>query len=190
MAARSPFRIKKLRLRFLPIGLGLLFAFGYADPGPASAAVGVALVLAGMAVRSWAAGHLVKTLHLAASGPYLHLRHPLYLGTLLCTIGCGWLLGGGAALAVASGAVVWFAVHYFPRKERGEAHRLEQAHGIDFVRYRAAVPALVPRFDAWRAPTAATRWSAARYADNNELGTVLGAAGLLVLIALRTVGSS
>ena len=47
-------------------------------------------MLAGGAVRVWAAGYLFKTHELAMWGPYAYVRHPLYLGRLLLL--CGFTL--------------------------------------------------------------------------------------------------
>ena len=62
---------------------------GLADPLGAAAAV---LMLAGLAVRSWASGTLRKGKGLTTWGPYRLCRHPLYLGTMLLITGFVLLL--------------------------------------------------------------------------------------------------
>jgi protein-S-isoprenylcysteine O-methyltransferase Ste14 len=64
-----------------------------------------ALVLGGVAVRSWAAGTLRKGIALTTTGPYLLCRHPLYLGTVLMMLGffllafpIGWIWLGLAPI--------------------------------------------------------------------------------------------
>src|SRR3954452_5183776 len=47
------------------------------------AMAGLSIALAGLAVRSWAAGTLHKVRSLTTSGPYRHMRNPLYFGSFL-----------------------------------------------------------------------------------------------------------
>lgn len=187
---RNPIRLKNLNSRFLPYYVAGALLFLLAHPSPASYASGAVLVLAGAALRSWGAGHLVKNDRLTISGPYAWLRHPLYAGTLLVAVGYAVVLGGlytGAALAFV---VPWFFVRYFPRKERAESERLASIYGRDFEQYRDHVNALVPAFSPWR-PAPATladadpglRWSAERYSDNNELGALIAILAGLALLA-------
>ena len=150
------------------------------------------LIAAGAALRGWGAGHLVKNDALTTTGPYAHLRHPLYLGTLLIATGFALLLGGYWSLALLAALWPWFALGYFPRKERLESARLSALYGDAFERYRAAVPALWPRWRAWRAPRDAAepaRWRVSRYSDNNELGTLIAIVLALLLLALRARGA-
>ena len=53
----------------------------------AKSLIGLSLVLAGVALRSWAAGILQKRTQLATNGPYGLIRHPLYLGSFFMTLG-------------------------------------------------------------------------------------------------------
>lgn len=191
---RNPIRLKNFRLRFLPYFLIGIAVVAFRRPPLEGFALGVPLVLTGGVLRSWAAGHLVKNDSLTTTGPYAHLRHPLYLGTLLVATGFALILGGVWALGVLAFVWPWFALHYFPRKELAESVRLAALHGEAFAGYRAAVPALWPRwraFDAAIPPTgmrgagAVTRWRLERYSDNNELGTVLAIVAALLLLCLR-----
>ena len=153
-------------------------------------------ILIGAGLRGWGAGHLVKNHELTTTGPYAHLRHPLYLGTILAASGFGVLVGGWISVAVLALIWPWFALHYFPRKERSESARLESLHGQRFARYRAAVPALRPRLRAWhdaRQPQdegGGGGWALERYSENNELGTLLAILAGVMLFWLRTRGGS
>ncbi|MEZ4333518.1 MAG: methyltransferase [Myxococcota bacterium] len=201
---RNPIRLKNLRVRFLPyIALGIVILV-LRQPTPMGFALGMPLVVVGAGLRSWAAGHLVKTDALTTEGPYAHLRHPLYLGTLLVATGFAFVLGGLFTVAILAFVWPWFALHYFPRKERGESARLLACHGEAFTRYRDAVPALWPRWRAYHdtlrphgsgaavEPVAlggAPAWQLERYSDNNELGTLLAIlAGSLLLVARAVWG--
>ena len=180
---RNPIRLKNLNLRFLPyyvIGLVLLLLH---RPAQASLWAAVPLLLVGAALRSWGAGHLVKNDDLTTTGPYAHLRHPLYLGTILIGTGFAIALGGAIGLVVVAVLWPWFAFSYFPRKERAESERLEARYGDRFAAYRASVPALRPRLRPWAEGRASgrseapTEWALARYSENNELGTLLAVVG-------------
>ncbi|MBK7948641.1 MAG: hypothetical protein IPK00_07810 [Deltaproteobacteria bacterium] len=191
---RNPIRLKNLRLRFLPYFLIGIAVIVLRRPPLEGFVLGTPFLLAGTALRSWAAGHLVKNDSLTMTGPYAHLRHPLYLGTWLVATGFALILGGYISLAVLAFVWPWFAFHYFPRKELAESMRLSALHGEVFTGYRAAVPALWPRLRALdTARSQAGRrdsrteggWRLERYSDNNELGTLLAIAVALLLLSIR-----
>jgi protein-S-isoprenylcysteine O-methyltransferase Ste14 len=156
-----------IRLVAIYAAVGAMLAL--ARPAPLRVWPGAALVLVGEAIRVWAAGHLVKNERLVTSGPYAHVRNPLYLGRLCIFAGLCVMLrlpyeAGWLVLIVGLGV---FFGYYLPRKERVEPDRLRELHGEAFESYRREVPALVPRFRAWdgadRQP-----WSAARALANRE----------------------
>jgi len=189
---RHPFRRKNLSSRLVPLyGLAAV-AFVFADPTAIGLAVGGALVCAGMAIRVWGAGHLVKNESLTVSGPYAHLRHPLYAGTLLLGIGFAVTAGGVAlALVLACFAPLFFA-YYLPYKDRVESARLERRYGAAFAAYRAEVRPLIPSLTPWRPRGALAlercrRWSSARFRENDEAGTLVGVGLAFLLLALRPV---
>jgi protein-S-isoprenylcysteine O-methyltransferase Ste14 len=68
-----------------------------AQPTVPSLAAGVAIALAGEALRVWAAGHLIKAREITTSGPYRFVRHPLYLGSSI--IGVGVAVAAGSAIS-------------------------------------------------------------------------------------------
>jgi len=106
------------------------------------------LIAAGALIRTWAAAYLQSTvvhdsaLHtkkLVADGPYRHVRNPLYLGTLLLTMGIG-LLASRTGWFVLVGAVVAFEYRLIFREE---AELLAQ-QGDGYRRFYAAVPRMWP----------------------------------------------
>ncbi len=190
-AMRNPIRLKNFNLRFLPLYLVGVAILVLHPPRKDWLIWGLPLIGLGALVRSWGAGHLVKNHALTLTGPYAHVRHPLYVGTILIATGFAMAIGGWLSLAALAVIWPWFAFHYFPRKEMLESDRLEARYGDRFTRYRSAVPALWPRLRAWVDPEVAGagaagegaggRWALSRYSDNNELGTLLAVcAGLLV----------
>lgn len=173
---RNPIRLKNLSARYLPLYLVGVVVLLLHVPDRRALLAALPLIVTGLVVRGWGAGHLVKNDVLTTTGPYAHLRHPLYLGTLL--IGTGFAIAVGGLFSVAVLAVLWpwFALRYFPRKERVESERLEARYGPRFARYRAAVPALWPAWRPWQDDVAVGGrgdWALERYSDNNELGTFL-----------------
>jgi len=185
---RHPFRRKNLSLRLLPAYALSLAALALAQPTLPSFALGLPFVALGAGLRTWGAGHLVKNDLLSLGGPYAHLRHPLYAGTLCLALGFGVIAGGWALALVLGGFLPAFFLYYFPYKERVESARLEQRYGRVYAEYRRAVPALLPSLARFTPPGGAAvreRWSAARLRENDEHGTLLGVGVGLLLLALR-----
>ncbi len=170
--------VAKLRV---PAGFVLVAAFLYfADPTPKSLSIGVSVALGGLMIRGWAAGHLEKNRQLAMSGPYAHLRNPLYLGTLIVALGFviaarRWELG--LLFALVFGGV------YLPVIELEEQHLRELFPG--YGDYASRVPMLLP---CSRGLGDSRRFAWSLYLLNREYQAALGfLAGVLVLLwkALR-----
>lgn len=116
--------------------------------------LGVPLVLAGQALRFWAAGVIQKyrTLVIGAPvlvtwGPYAWTRNPLYAGNGL--MGCGWALMAGWWWVVVF--MLLFFVIYSLVIIPGEEKFLLGHFGEEYERFRRCTPSLLPRlFDARR----------------------------------------
>ena len=189
---RNPIRVKNLRPRFLPWYAAGAFLLLQSEVGWRTFAMGLPWVAAGLALRTWGSGHLVKNERFTVSGPYAYVRHPLYLGTACIATGFALMLGGWACFAALTAFVGWFAASYYPRKERVEAARLRLRYGEAFERYRADVPALWPRPSRWQAgPALAEKletdaaWRLCRFDRNNEQGTLLAVLVAVALLAAR-----
>lgn len=147
-------------------------------------AAGLGLIVAGLAVRSWAAGHLQRNRELATSGPYAYLRDPLYLGRLLLLCGLGVMANRDVCYAMMAVGLLLFFVDYMPRKLRKETARLEKRFGEQYRAYHAAVRSLVPRLRPYEGRSR-NRWSSALYwGENREQWFVLSSV-LLVALMLR-----
>jgi len=132
-------------LAAVPLVAALLVEGG-AWPHPAAAwALGVALAVAGVAVRALCVLHnryaQREKKELATEGPYGVVRNPLYVGNLLVIFGAAvasqrlWLL---PILAL------WCAGVY-SRVAAHEGRRLIERYGDAYLAYRDAVPAWIPR---------------------------------------------
>ena len=116
---------------------------------PLTYAVGLALVMLGLAFTVWARLHLgrnwsgtvtLKEGHeLIRSGPYAYVRHPIYTGLLVA------LLGSAVACGELGALIGWCVVAgAFIRKLRIEERFMREIFPGQYQRYCAEVPALVP----------------------------------------------
>jgi len=189
---KHPFRRKHLSPRLIPLYVFGGAAFVLARPSSIHLAIGLFLIAAGSLLRTWGAGHLVKTDRLTVSGPYAHLRHPLYAGTLLLGAGFVFVAGGRALPVGLLFGLPAFFLYYLPYKERIESARLERRFGPDYALYRASVRPLLPSLARWQPPLALASeagrsWSVERFVDNSEHATLLGVGVALLLLSLRPV---
>lgn len=120
--------------------LSILFAV-IAQPIPWLLYVATVLVLAGIVVRLWASGFIIKNKVLATNGPYAFVRHPLYVGNILVLL----------AFAAASGfwwtllIVVAFLFFYYPTAIEYEDRKLSTKFESSWHVYAKQTPALLPR---------------------------------------------
>jgi protein-S-isoprenylcysteine O-methyltransferase Ste14 len=164
------------RLR-VPFGFLLVLAFALlALPTPQSLLLGLPISLAGLFLRGWATGHLEKNIRLAESGPYAHVRNPLYLGTLLVAAGFAiasqvWFLAG-----LFAGVFLFI---YLPVIELEEQHL--RTLFPDYAAYSERVRSLLPGFSK---TSSDQRFQWSLYVRNQEYQALLGfLAGEAFLIA-------
>ena len=145
---RHPFRRKTLKPRTGVMYIAGAAALLAARPEAALFLPGLAMIAIGQSLRVWATGYLLKTDELTTAGPYAHLRHPLYVGSLL--MGCGFALVAGkmVAMVVIPIGLVFYFGYYLRYKERVESERLEAIYGDAFRAYRTAVPDDLPAHHA------------------------------------------
>ena len=174
------------RLR-LPLGFllaALYLAFG-PRPSPLTLAVGGALALVGLAIRAWAAGHIVKNDRLATTGPYAHTRNPLYFGSFL--IAAGFAIAAHWSLLLV--VVAFFVLVYGPTIEK-ERVKISARFPDEYARWEQNVPAFVPRPTPWRDPQVvdADRFSPSLYMRHGEWRAGLGFILALAWLVLRMRG--
>ena len=163
------------------MALGLVYV-AYSVPTVSGLLAGGALIVAGQAIRFWAAGHLDKNIRLARGGPYRIVRHPLYLGS--------FLMGLGLAVAVEQ-PVVLVAVYvvlflgFFVPAIHVEELRLQSIFGPEYQDLMVDVPGLVPRLGRRPSSPAAAgdppRFSWNRVLGNYELRSVAAMAALVAV---------
>ncbi|MGH9536040.1 MAG: methyltransferase family protein [Terriglobales bacterium] len=124
----------------------------HAPPGRAELRVllflAALLACAAAALRTWAAAYLdSRVVHdsllhaeqLVATGPYRHLRNPLYLGGILLAAAFGAYANPIGFLVLIGGHAVLYA-----RLIAREEAELTRSQGERFLAYRRKVPALWP----------------------------------------------
>ena len=163
------------------VPLGFAFAILYlwlADPTAWSLAAGIAVAALGLMIRAVASGYVRKNERLTTSGPYGHVRNPLYLGSAITAVGftvaarSGWI-----ALAM----VLIFVFIYLP-VIRAEETFLRQRFA-EFGEYAQHVPRLWPRWSAFG--TFRESFSYELYCKHREYNALLGAALIIAALAVK-----
>ena len=132
----------------VPGGFLLLGSFLYfSQPTLQSILNGLPISIIGLLIRSWAAGHLAKNEDLAQSGPYAHVRNPLYLGSLFLA---GGLVYGSQSMTVFAIFAAAFLLIYLPVIQLEEEHLRKIFPS--YAQYALRVPALIPTFRTQSSP--------------------------------------
>ena len=182
----------------LPIALTLLL-LPAAQASSSLLVLGAVLVTGGELLRLWAVRHIGvisrtrshRTGPLVSSGPFGHVRNPLYLGNALLWVG----------FAISSG-LVWLAplillllgagYHAIVRWEEG---LLETRLGEHYRAYTRQVPRWIPALGTAAAPTADERpslcfsWPKTLFSERGTLIAIAGGCLLLWIKSLLTARS-
>jgi protein-S-isoprenylcysteine O-methyltransferase Ste14 len=126
------------------------------------------LIVAGEALRIWAAGHLQKEKILTTGGPYRLIRNPLYLGSFMISIGFYLVMIPRWLLLVI---LAYFAMFYYP-VIRYEERLLHKKFPSQYSLYAKTIPAFFPTLREWPSPT--THFSFQQMIKNKEYNAVLG----------------
>lgn len=138
--------------------------------------LGLTLVFAGLALRSWAAGTLHKWKQLTTDGLYGMIRHPLYVGSFLVMLGFCELIDDPENIYFVLGP---FLVLYL-LKIRSEERKLSQRFGHEWIAYANSTPRFFPR----RLPrNVLPNWSLSQWLRNHEYRAAI--ASLLGLVAIE-----
>jgi len=182
---------KKPTLRKLAVYACGALVFLVARPTPVLFACGAALALAGEALRVWACGHLRKNQAVVRSGPYAHVKNPLYLGTFLILVGL--VLAASRPEAGSKNRLLLtvllpfvlgvYIFYYLPHKFRVEGDRLRRVFGAEYDAYARRVPDFIP--SPWPRVAAAGSWSAEAFRNNHEVGWAVAIPLALLVIASR-----
>ncbi|HEX3654981.1 MAG TPA: isoprenylcysteine carboxylmethyltransferase family protein [Pirellulales bacterium] len=137
--------------------------------------LGVSLVLAGLLLRSWAAGTLVKRFQLTTTGVYALVRNPLYVGSFVMMVGFCQLIDDPENIFFILGPFV--AIYAI--KVRDEERILSKNFGQRWQAYAQATPRFFPRR---LTSSMFANWTIARWLFNREYKSLATAlAGLAAL---------
>ena len=139
--------------------------------------LGLALVAAGVATRTWAAGILHKRKQLMTVGPYALIRHPLYAGSLIMMIGFAALIDDPENIWIILGPMLGMYILRALHEERV----LSRHFSSQWEEYAKVVPRFIPYRGSKHvlAP-----WSVTQWIRNREYRAVVAVAiGLMAIEA-------
>lgn len=131
--------------------LGLVFG----NPTIASIGAGLLVSIIGEMIRFWGVGHAtsetrvtgtVGASRLVVSGPFGHVRNPLYVGNILLYTGFGVMANRLWLIALTLG---WFLFQYAMIISREEEF-LAGKFGAEYEKYRKAVHRFIPRITSYK----------------------------------------
>ncbi len=146
--------------------------------GEWKSALGLALVVLGLGIRSWSAGTIRKHDSLTTIGPYALVRNPLYVGSFLMMFGFATLLNDTLSLIFVAGPM--FVLYWSQVKV--EEKYLAGRYPLDWENYANSTPRFIPyKYSSkWR-----SGWSKAQWLSNREyqaiLGSLVGISGIALL---------
>ncbi|RKY69568.1 MAG: isoprenylcysteine carboxylmethyltransferase family protein [Candidatus Latescibacterota bacterium] len=160
-----------------------------AETTPKRFIAGTALGLVGEAVRIWSVSYAgmetrtrkVGAPRLVTSGPYAHLRNPIYLGNFL--LGLGFCLATWAWMPWMVGIYIAGFLLQYSLIISLEETRLRELFGKQYEGYAQAVPRFLPRLSPYRGEGRVK--PNIRKALRSERDTFLSIAAALILVLLR-----
>ncbi len=185
MIGRILFRLRSLTV--IPFILILIY---FAQPTFTSALIGAVPVILGECLRLWAVGYaggatrsrtLGAASNLVTTGPYAHVRNPLYLGNLLLSLGVCIIANVYWMIIVL---LVGYFAQYLPIIASEEAY-LRESCGTTYQTYYAAVPRFIPQLRSYANPsTHSFSLSRALKAERRTLTAIACVIGLIVGAAM------
>ena len=172
--------------RRIRVPSGFAFALVYwwlAHPNRSSWLWGALLIVAGLAIRAFASGHLQKNQELATAGPYAYTRNPLYLGSIV--IAAGFAIAA-RSLWIAGILLVLFVAIYLPVIRAEESYLSERFP--EFLEYRSRVPRLIPKLKGYVRDPAAFSWPL--YLKHREYNAALGSLAMLAALLAKLLWTS
>ncbi|RKU07697.1 isoprenylcysteine carboxylmethyltransferase family protein [Candidatus Poribacteria bacterium] len=174
------------RLRSLTAIPFILILIYFSRPTLTSALVGAIPLILGEFLRLWAVGYaggatrsrsLGAASDLVTTGPYAHVRNPLYLGNLLLSLGVCVIANVYWMIIVL---LVGYFVQYLPIIASEEAY-LRDFCGPAYQTYYTAVPKFIPRLRSYANPSAHSfSFARALKAEKRTLTAIVCVVGLIL----------
>lgn len=141
---------------------------------------GVAVAIVGELIQMWATSHLHKDTKFTISGPYSHVRNPMYFGRFFVGLGI-FIMTGNPYLIV--GFIVLYSI-YGNLRVRREERRLCEIFAPHYQDYCSEVHRWMPRLKPYsKSETRRAKWS--QVCANHEQIVAFGILVVLALIYLR-----
>lgn len=169
--------------RRIRVPVGFLFAGLYvwlARPTMASILLGILISLPGLWLRALASGHVQKNEQLTTSGPYAHMRNPLYAGSLI--LAAAFAIAARSWWIVGAMGLIFFAI-YLP-VIHSEENFLRQKFP-EFAAYSAQVPRFLPRLRGFTNEGGVFSWEL--YRKHREYNAILGTVGIFAVLLVKLV---
>jgi len=164
------------------VPLGFLFAivfFLICRPDWFYLTLGFPLVILGLWMRIWAAGHIRKSREITQSGPYRFTRNPLYLGSFL--LGLGFTLQSGLLFLPLIFVVLFFAIYYPVMRQ--EEWELQKVFKNEYTLYRERVALFLPLPN--KCPASGIKFSISLAWKNQEYNSIIGAVAAECILILK-----
>lgn len=129
-------------------------------PSPLSISIGFILMMAGVAFRAWAAGHIDKNRKLAREGPYALTRNPLYFGNLI--LGTGVAVSGNNACAYSIFA--FYYLFFFTFLILVEKKRMQGKFGSEYNEWAELTNLFFPKLKR----SGSAHFNISQYIGNRE----------------------
>jgi len=141
---------------------------------------GAPVAVLGELIQMWAGSQLHKDQHLTISGPYSHVRNPMYIGRFI--LGLGFFIMTYNLFLIA-GYVILFAAYAHMRVAREES-RLIVIFEPDYQRYCSEIRRWLPRLRPYSGSESKNA-SWAQVCANHENINMLGVLVVLAAVCLR-----
>ncbi|MCR4316708.1 MAG: isoprenylcysteine carboxylmethyltransferase family protein [Planctomycetes bacterium] len=168
---------KEINSRRIFVGVVMLALVVFARADLVTSMIGLGFVVFGEFWRVWGCGHLEKNQEVTNTGAFAFVQNPLYLGTLLISVGCS--IAAQNAVVLALFILLYFG-YYLPYKIRNESDRLRRRFGEAYEDYYKSVPKLIPTIFPYKG-RGTKRFSWSLVFKNSELGSALGSIGLWII---------
>ena len=162
----------------------------FAQPTFVSVVIGAGPLVLGECLRVWAVGYaggatrsrtLGAASDLVTTGPYAHVRNPLYLGNLLLSLGVCVIANVYWMVIVL---IVGYFAQYLPIIASEEAY-LHELCGATYRNYYATVPRFIPQLRSYTQPSPHSfSLSRALKAEKRTLTAIACVIGLIVGTAM------
>lgn len=153
----------------------------FIDPRHNAFWYGAPVAIFGELIQMWAGSQLHKDKHFTISGPYSHVRNPMYIGRFF--LGLGFFIISANPYLIA-GYVVLFAAYAHKRVLREEG-RLKVIFSPDYQHYCSEINRWLPKLKAYsRSESKNASWAqvCVNHENINMMGTLLVLAAFYIRI--------